>query len=190
MLSKSLNYKDYHKANDKNSLNKLIKEMLNNSNKPALFEIQVQPGSRSDLGRPTVTPKENKNQINEKINELSKNNNYYNPVKIVETDNWINEIKLIIDSKNLNNLLIITSKGNNKRINIQNYFQNAIILDDVPPNPTIQYCDSKLSSLRSHNFDSIIAVGGGSVMDAAKLFLAGISLKEKTTLELLEYKKI
>ena len=118
-----------------------------------------------------------------------KNNNYYNPVKIVETDNWINEIKLIIDSKNLANLLVITSKGNNKRINIKNYFQNAIILDDVPPNPTIQYCDSKLNSLRSHNFDSIIAVGGGSVMDAAKLFLAGISLKEKTTLELIEYKK-
>tara|TARA_B100001115_G_C15843186_1_gene423484 strand:- start:1321 stop:2475 length:1155 start_codon:yes stop_codon:yes gene_type:complete len=72
LLSKSLNYKDYYRANNKNSLNKLIKEMLNNSNKPALFEIQVQPGSRSDLGRPTVTPKENKIKLMKKINELSK----------------------------------------------------------------------------------------------------------------------
>ncbi|MBA94036.1 MAG: alcohol dehydrogenase [Candidatus Marinimicrobia bacterium] len=123
------------------------------------------------------------------MNYLKKNNSYYNPVKIIETDNWINEIKLIIASKKLNSSLLITSKGNNQRINIQKYFPNLVIVDNVPPNPTIQYCDSELKSLRSQNFDSIIAIGGGSVMDAAKLFLAGISIKEKSTIELIKYKK-
>lgn len=72
LLSKSLNYKDYYSANDRVSLNKLVKKILNKTNNPAFFEIQVQPGSRLDLGRPTITPKENKIKLMKKINELSK----------------------------------------------------------------------------------------------------------------------
>ena len=39
---------------------------------PAFFEIEVQAGSRSDLGRPTITPKQNKINLMNKISELSK----------------------------------------------------------------------------------------------------------------------
>jgi len=72
LLSKSLNYQDYYSANDRNSLKKLIDKLLNKVNKPALFEIQVELGSRADLGRPTITPKENKIKLMKKIHELSK----------------------------------------------------------------------------------------------------------------------
>ncbi len=71
LLSKSLNYQDYYSANDKKTLNQLIEKLLNNANKPALFEIQVKSGSRLDLGRPTITPKENKIKLMKKIHELS-----------------------------------------------------------------------------------------------------------------------
>ena len=71
LLSKSLNYQDYYSANDKETLNQLIEKLLNNANKPALFEIQVKSGSRLDLGRPTITPKENKIKLMKKIHELS-----------------------------------------------------------------------------------------------------------------------
>ena len=36
--------------------------------------------------------------------------------------------------------------------------------------------------------DSIIAIGGGSVMDAAKVFIASLNIINKSTLELIEHK--
>lgn len=72
LLSKSLNYNDYTNANDLTSLKKLINKLLNKSKTPAFFEIEVQAGSRSDLGRPTITPKQNKINLMNKISELSK----------------------------------------------------------------------------------------------------------------------
>ena len=67
-----MNYENYILANDQISLNKLIKNLNENSNKLSFFEIQVKPGSRSNLGRPTTTPKQNKIDLMSKINELSK----------------------------------------------------------------------------------------------------------------------
>ena len=72
LLSKSMNYKNYILANDEETLEKLIKKLSNNLENPTLFEIQVQTGSRSNLGRPTITPKKNKLNLMAKINELSK----------------------------------------------------------------------------------------------------------------------
>jgi len=72
LLSKSLNYNDYTNANDLPSLKRLINKLLNKSKTPAFFEIEVQAGSRSDLGRPTITPKQNKINLMNKISELSK----------------------------------------------------------------------------------------------------------------------
>jgi len=71
LLSKSMNYKDYIFANDESSLNELISHLNKSSNNPAFFEIQVQAGSRPELGRPTTTPKQNKIDLMNKINELS-----------------------------------------------------------------------------------------------------------------------
>tara|TARA_Y100001968_G_C19155582_1_gene618269 strand:- start:360 stop:803 length:444 start_codon:yes stop_codon:yes gene_type:complete len=72
LLSKSMNYQNYLFADDESSLIQIFNNFNKNLVGPSFFEIQVQPGSRTDLGRPTTTPKQNKIDLMYKINELSK----------------------------------------------------------------------------------------------------------------------
>ena len=72
LLSKSMNYRSYSLVDDESSLNEAINNLNKNLIGPSFFEIQVQPGSRSNLGRPTTTPKQNKIDLMFKINGLSK----------------------------------------------------------------------------------------------------------------------
>ena len=71
-LSKSMKYKQYVFASDQPSLQKLIKQLGNKEKNPSFFEIQVKTGSRSDLGRPTRTPKQNKIDLMNTIDEITK----------------------------------------------------------------------------------------------------------------------
>jgi len=45
--------------------------------------------------------------------------NYYNPVKVIETDNWLNELQTQSGILNIKNPLIISSSGNKKRLNLE-----------------------------------------------------------------------
>ena len=72
LLSKSMNYKNYSFANNESTLIQMLNDFNQHSVGPSFFEIQVQPGSRSDLGRPTTTPEQNKLDLMSRIDELSK----------------------------------------------------------------------------------------------------------------------
>ncbi len=72
LLSKSMNYKNYSFANNESTLIQMLNDFNQYSVGPSFFEIQVQPGSRSDLGRPTTTPEQNKLDLMSRIDELSK----------------------------------------------------------------------------------------------------------------------
>ena len=113
---------------------------------------------------------------------------YFNPVKVIKTKNWAKEIKKILGDQEENTPLIITSKGNYQRIEIKKKFPSSPIINDVPPNPTIEYCDQKLNNLKNAKVNSIIAIGGGSVMDAAKVFIAALNMNNRSTLELIKHK--
>ena len=117
-----------------------------------------------------------------------KNNTYFNPVKILKNQNWFKNINNIFECENIKNPLIITSKGNYKRIGIKEKFHKYNIINDVPSNPTIEYCDKKINDIQNLKIDSIIAIGGGSVMDAAKVFIASLNIINKSTLELIKHK--
>lgn len=61
-IAKGFNYKEVFIADDKKSLvENIIK--LKNAEGPALLEVKVNKGARKDLGRPTLTPIENKNNF-------------------------------------------------------------------------------------------------------------------------------
>ena len=45
----------------------------------------------------------------------------------------------------------------------------AVVLDDLPPEPTYQEAQRLVDQCKAFNADFIMAVGGGSVMDTAKL---------------------
>ena len=123
------------------------------------------------------------------MNYQKNNNSYFNPVTIIKSNSWVQKTKQILKENKRTKPLIITSSGTNKRLNINNYFDSNSIINNVTANPTIQYCDLELKNIYNQDYDSIIAIGGGSVMDAAKVFLAGLNINDKSTLELINNKK-
>lgn len=56
---KSLNYNNILSVNTAKDLSKKLTEYFN-SNGPSFIELKLKPGSRSDLGRPTIKPVDNK----------------------------------------------------------------------------------------------------------------------------------
>ncbi|WP_231517584.1 iron-containing alcohol dehydrogenase [Alteromonas stellipolaris] len=47
-----------------------------------------------------------------------------------------------------------------------------IVIDDIPPEPEIGIIEQRLAQLKQHKVDGIIAVGGGSAIDSAKVLAA------------------
>lgn len=58
-LASEFGYKSYHSCSDSESLISKLK-ILKSQKGPVLLEVKVRKGSRTDLGRPTRSPKENK----------------------------------------------------------------------------------------------------------------------------------
>lgn len=58
--------------------------------------------------------------------------------------------------------------------------ERSVIYDQVRPDPTISQIEEMYSVYQKHECDSIIAIGGGSNMDAAKALAARVARPEKT----------
>lgn len=96
---------------------------------------------------------------------------YYNPVRIdFGLDSLDNLSRHIGDRK----ALLITSQGFVKRKLVEQIQEkvNSIVhvVSDIKPNPEIQDLKRIYESLQHIDFDVIIAIGGGSVIDSAKVF--------------------
>lgn len=112
---------------------------------------------------------------------------FKNPVQSIFTDSYIDTLtKLLTDSKNV---LVVTSKIHTTNKNISSLINdnkslNFYIVSDVLPNPEVSQIQSFIDGYKGKEIDTIIAIGGGSVIDTAKVvsyFLneaVNISLKE------------
>lgn len=114
--------------------------------------------------------------------------NYFNPVKIVYTDDWENELSVKINDLNISNPVILTSPGNRNRFQIDEKFDQLSIFSNVNSNPTFLNCEDAINFCKNKNFDGVIALGGGSVMDLAKVVMAYLSIKITDLHELIGYK--
>lgn len=97
--------------------------------------------------------------------------NYHNPVKIHFGVKWLEAVENLAQRLKDTKFLLITSQGFSKRglsAQIQNVLakQLAGIVDEIAPNPQIKHLQGIKSTLS--DFDAIIALGGGSVIDSAK----------------------
>ncbi|MGP1392375.1 MAG: phosphonopyruvate decarboxylase [Candidatus Cryptobacteroides sp.] len=61
-IAKAVGYKKVYTADDREQLICILKDIKNVSG-PIFIEIKVKKGSRKDLGRPTITPKQNKEAL-------------------------------------------------------------------------------------------------------------------------------
>ena len=101
---------------------------------------------------------------------------FNNPVKIIY---GCGSRKFLINSiKELNVLIITTKRGRNFLENdsmVKKITKNAQWIDSIKPNPGINDLEKELKKQSNKKVESIIAFGGGSSLDSAKVIAAGLS---------------
>ena len=115
--------------------------------------------------------------------------NYYNPVKIIKTENWLLELNKSIKNLKISAPIIVTTPGNRKRLSLDSKFDPQSIFSDVGSNPNFEDCINVVEFCQNNIFDGVIALGGGSAMDLAKIVVAHLSLGKSDIVELIEYKE-
>ena len=115
--------------------------------------------------------------------------NYYNPVKIIKTDNWLHELNKSIKNLKISAPIIVTTPGNRKRLSLDSKFDPQSIFSDVGSNPNFEDCINVIEFCQNNIFDGLIALGGGSAMDLAKIVVAHLSLGKPDIVGLIEYKE-
>lgn len=99
--------------------------------------------------------------------------NYIQPVEIIFGNGKIKELKHIINQKGYKNGLLICTDFIVRSGQAQNILNNSDgklikIFSNIEPNPTVQNVDECAEIIRNNNIEFLVAVGGGSVLDAAK----------------------
>jgi alcohol dehydrogenase len=111
--------------------------------------------------------------------------NKFNKTKIIFGNNTRSSLAKLIKKKNV---LIVCTKRAKKEIIIDeklNFFSNNKVfwIDDVLSNPSLDYLEKKNKIFKKRNFDYIIAIGGGSVIDSAKVLSLLFSFQRKKTIK-------
>ena len=112
-----------------------------------------------------------------------------NPVRIVPSSHWLNTVRDILDERGLSRPLVVTSQGAVQRNRLLEQFPESSIFAAIEPNPTFESCQTAINFALRGQFDSLIALGGGSVMDSAKAVMAALGTGNERLTELLELKE-
>ncbi|CAN1593532.1 EutG Alcohol dehydrogenase, class IV [Candidatus Pelagibacterales bacterium] len=111
--------------------------------------------------------------------------NNFNKTKIIFGNNTRSYLAKLIKKKKV---LMVCSKRAKKKIIIDeklNFIKNNKVywIDDVIPNPGLDYLEKKNKFLKKRKFDYIVAIGGGSVIDTAKVLSLLLSFQKKKTIK-------
>ncbi len=104
------------------------------------------------------------------------------PYRKPEMIDSLDKIPKLLKSKNVASVLLVTDKGI-RGLGLTKELENDItkasikltVFDDVIPNPTISNIEAGVEVYKQNNCEVIIAFGGGSVMDCAKIIGARIA---------------
>lgn len=107
----------------------------------------------------------------------------YHEPKILKTDD---DVVSVLKDKNKKSVILITDKSI-RSLGLTKSLEDAItnskiklsVYDEVVPNPTSENVENALKVYHKNNCDSIIAFGGGSVMDCAKATGAKVAYPKK-----------
>lgn len=101
------------------------------------------------------------------------------PKQIWWGQDTLTELEHILPDERTGSVLIVTDKGIVKAGLVDKVTQilekakrHYEIEDNIPAEPSVQALDSILRGLRGRHLNAVIGLGGGSAMDAAKLFSA------------------
>lgn len=113
---------------------------------------------------------------------------YYNPVKVINSENWFESWQTIRRKLSINKPLVITFKENVRRLELEKICSPAGMFTAVVNNPTFTSCQEAIDFSRSDCFDCVIAFGGGSVMDTTKAVIAALRTETYNLPDLLNYR--
>jgi alcohol dehydrogenase class IV len=109
---------------------------------------------------------------------------YYNPVRIVYSDRFIDVLKSNIDT-DAKILLICEDRliKTSEFESIKESFTNFHIFTEIEPNPSFVSIDKAIKFSQNLSLEVILAIGGGSVIDTAKILrkalITGLSTVKK-----------
>lgn len=97
------------------------------------------------------------------------------------------DVKNILVEKNITKVLLVTDQGI-KNLKLTDTLEkdlkqaniDVVVFDETVPNPTIQNIENGLKKYLENDCQGIIAFGGGSVMDCAKVIGARVVCPKKT----------
>ena len=113
---------------------------------------------------------------------------YSNPVKIIYSENWLDDLLKSKDKLSLANPILVTSPGNRKRLGLDFKLKFYSIFSEIGENPNFDDCSNAINFCQGKNIDGVIALGGGSVMDLAKVIIVYLSTGLTKINELLDFK--
>ncbi len=117
---------------------------------------------------------------------------HFSDVKIIECDDFLSVLPSLVPA---GNILLVTSKGFTQRGLVAQVVakcgaSRVYVFDDVTPNPEKSHLQTNITQYIHHNIDHVIALGGGSVIDAAKVFSALLSHANTSLDDLLKVESV
>lgn len=181
-IAKACGYSAYYRASTLEELRKVVPTFLA-TQCTSLLEIIVKCGSRSNLGRPKETPTENKKAFMSFTEEG----------KSIVRPGAFSELSQLIKHNRWKSILLFCSERCRKKLHqkIEAQLDGCDITHYpfISPNPTAQEIAVAVNKIHK-KIDAIIAIGGGSVIDFAKLYRASYDNKINILNYYTEYKEI
>lgn len=119
-----------------------------------------------------------------------KNFTFVNPVKIIFGKNTIKEIANEIPANS--QVLVVYGGGSIKKNKVYDQVKDALTnhrwseFSGIEPNPHYETCMKAVALIKEKNIDYILAVGGGSVLDAVKFIAAAACFEQGDPWQILE----
>lgn len=160
-LAKASGYRKSYSVETKEELMNILPKFIS-LEEMALLEIKVKCGARENLGRPKEKPSENKKIFMDNLNQVS-----------FIYRGAIRNLSKIFKEENIKKALIFTGKKSFK--NIENFIKSEInninysFYNDFEINPKEEDVKRAIYALNK-DYDIIVAIGGGSVIDFSKAF--------------------
>ncbi|MDD3594709.1 MAG: phosphonopyruvate decarboxylase [Candidatus Gastranaerophilales bacterium] len=168
-LFSSCGYKNFYSVKTKKELEQVLSLFLKVEG-PAVLEVKVNTKARKDLGRPKEKPCENKELF---MSFLSENKTFLGR-------NSLENLPSLLEANSAKRVLVFTGKKSFEpfRKEFDNFLKNieTVYYNDFSLNPKATEVDAAVSKT-GDKFDMIIAVGGGSVIDFAKLYKFAVDNK-------------
>lgn len=108
---------------------------------------------------------------------------FFNSVRIFQTDDWVSATNNLLHQSD--RLLIVTTRGTVSRLGLEaGPFEcdTSSLFSSVNPNPDIEDLEDQTKTLSGNNYSKVLAIGGGSAIDTAKVFSVGLANYEANVL--------